>query len=85
MKCATKSGSGENYGARNRNRTGTTDGREILSLLRLPISPPGLDVRRLCDTTLRNRMNAGNAMIGDLLMEAGVGIEPAYAELQSAA
>ncbi len=84
MKCATKSGSGENYGARNRNRTGTTDGREILSLLRLPISPPGLNVRRLCDITLRNRTTAGNA-IGDFIMEAGVGIEPAYAELQSAA
>ncbi len=38
--------------------------RKILSLVCLPISPPGLDFTE---------------------MEAGVGIEPAYTELQSAA
>ena len=37
--------------------------RKILSLVRLPISPPGLASE----------------------LEAGVGIEPAYTELQSAA
>ncbi len=41
--------------------------REILSLLCLPISPPGLG-----EVPYQN-------------MEAGVGIEPAYADLQSAA
>ncbi len=47
--------------------------REILSLLRLPISPSGqcIDERLLFVVTLK--------------MEAGVGIEPAYTELQSAA
>lgn len=42
----------------------------ILSPLRLPISPPG---------------QYGMDFITTLLLEAGVGIEPAYTELQSAA
>lgn len=46
--------------------------REILSLLRLPISPSGQ-----CIGAMR--------VIATLKMEAGVGIEPAYTELQSAA
>ncbi len=46
--------------------------REILSLLRLPISPSGQCIGAL-------------AAIATLTMEAGVGIEPAYTELQSAA
>ncbi len=46
--------------------------REILSLLRLPISPSGQCI------------DAMKAIV-TLKMEAGVGIEPAYTELQSAA
>ncbi len=45
--------------------------REILSLLRLPISPSGQC--NWCIVALNTKV------------EAGVGIEPAYTELQSAA
>lgn len=45
------------------------EGRQILSLLRLPISPPG----RGATHTLEERM------------EARAGVEPAYVDLQSSA
>ncbi len=47
--------------------------REILSLLRLPISPSGQCIAGYQITNATEEM------------EAGVGIEPAYTELQSAA
>jgi hypothetical protein len=47
--------------------------RGILSPLRLPISPPG---QWVCGYV---------GVYGVVDMEAGVGIEPAYTELQSAA
>ena len=55
--------------------------REILSLLRLPISPSGLYITKItsqcCFVLLKHHCYTK--------MEAGVGIEPAYTELQSAA
>lgn len=50
--------------------------REILSLLRLPISPSGQNITMLFRCLEQHSCTK---------MEAGVGIEPAYTELQSAA
>ena len=72
---------------------GRPRGRQILSLLRLPVPPSGLErVRSLRD----DRAPAGQGLaaapkkkpdlsVGLVFLEAWVGIEPAYADLQSAA
>ncbi len=52
--------------------------REILSLLRLPISPSGQNIAMLFQKNYLKHHRYTK-------MEAGVGIEPAYTELQSAA
>ena len=69
---------------------GRPRGRRILSPLRLPVPPSGLErVRSLRDgdasaawTTPKKKPDLS---VGLVLLEAWVGIEPAYADLQSAA